>query len=137
MTPQARTRMLRLAQLDAETKLLLMCLADYLAEDDDWAWPAVSTLVLDTGLSERTVQRRLLAAIAGGYLQERTQRGTSSAYRVVWEALPAPTPRPRLGERANPRHADTPRQSDTPVTLTPPVSLTPHPRQRDTPPPSA
>lgn len=40
-------------------RLVLICLANYCDKDGDSAFPAVSTLALDTGLSRRQVQRCL------------------------------------------------------------------------------
>lgn len=127
MKPQERTRAILRSALDHESKAVAVALADYMGEQEI-AWPAVSTLIADTSLGERTIQRRLRAGIAAGWLRARAGGGRTTAYSIVWSALPARTP-----VRETPPSQGHPRQGDTPVRETPhPVRETPHPRQADT-----
>ena len=71
---------------DAESKLLLLCLANY-ANQDNQCWPSISRLSADTLLSERTIQYKLQELLGGVFikieLRKRDDGGnTSNLYTV-------------------------------------------------------
>lgn len=135
MKPLERTRAILRSGLDTESKIIAVALCDYMAADQGLAWPSVPTLVRDTGLGIRTVQRRLAAGVTAGWLSVREVPGKSNAYAVVFSELPVGDEVKREANRPYfPRHADTPPDTTSPVRETPPSER--HPRHADTPPPS-
>ena len=82
-------------------KLVLLAIADC-ANDEGKAWPAASTLMRKTSLSESSVRRAVGVLVEKGLMQQFQRPGTSPVYMV------------------NPCHSDTP------------VRETPHPCHSDT-----
>lgn len=135
MKPQDRTRAILRSGLDAESKIIAVALCDYMGGACDLAWPSVPTLSRDTGLGQRTIQRRIAAGVAAGWLTVREVPGRANAYGVSFAVLPAGREVEREPNRDYfPRQADTPQETTSPVRESPPSES--HPRQPDTPPPS-
>lgn len=69
-------------------KFVLLMIADYFNEKDLCAWPALSTLARDTGMSRTTVERCIRALEDQGLIEveavfkARTNERTASRYRL-------------------------------------------------------
>lgn len=97
-------------QMSPTQKSVLISLADQ-ANDQGVCWPAISTIVARTCLSERAVRNALRDLEASGLIQSQHRGGTSSSYLI--------TPRQEMP----PRHDVPPRQQVPPT----PARAAPHP----------
>ena len=86
MKPQDRTRTILRSGLDPESKLVAIAIADYLSDDNGRAWPSMSRLSRDTGLTTRTLRRRVAVAVADGWLDTQRRSGDSTRYAVAWSS---------------------------------------------------
>lgn len=86
-------------------KIVLLRIADMAHDDGSNAYPAVSTLARDCGLSRRGVQKALARLLDSGYveIQAAPTNRRSTTYRVVLTACG--------GERRSPLEADDPKTS--------------------------
>ena len=69
--------------IDAESKLIACCLRRYMNAKNDMAWPSVSRIAGECGLSERTVQRRLSTLCDEGWI---AKTGQSQHRTTVYQA---------------------------------------------------
>jgi len=99
--------------LSPTCKLVLVMLADR-ANADGECWPSVATLMVETGLSDRSVQRSIADLEACGAIERRDRRGTSTVYRCTMKAIEPPT-------------QCHPRQTVTTDTVSPPPPTVCHP----------
>jgi hypothetical protein len=78
------------AEIDPESKLILLCLNQYLGANES-AWPSVPRIAKDTGLGDKTIRRRLAALKDLGVLAivARSKNGfkTSNEYTILWDCL--------------------------------------------------
>ena len=109
MKPQDRTRTILRCGLDTEAKMIAIAIADYLSDDAGRAWPSMPTLSRDTGLTTRTLRRRVAVAVADGWLDTDRRVGGSTRYGVVW-ASPAFAPCDVTPDRESPRTGSPPGQ---------------------------
>ena len=128
MKPQDRTRAILRSGLDTEAKIIAIAIADYLSDDAGRAWPAMVTLSRDTGLTTRTLRRRVAAAVAQGWLDTERRAGGSTRYAVAW-ACPALAPVAVTPDRESPRTGSPPGQGvhPTPDTESTPPGQGVHP----------
>lgn len=75
--------------LSPTCKLVLVMLADR-ANADGECWPSVATLMVETGVSERTVQEALRFLEQHGAIERRDRPGTSRVYKMTMQAVSAP-----------------------------------------------
>jgi hypothetical protein len=113
--------------LHPSQKLVLVRLADYASDKDHRAYPSVSSLAEDTGLSERMVQRYLAASVDAGLIviEENGSggRGKTRTYRFTLQKGDT--------HDANPAH-DLPEKGDTDDTVSRTERVTPMTRKGDT-----
>jgi hypothetical protein len=57
-------------------------------------WASVATLAKESNLSERTVQRSLVALIAAGYIRKTERMGRTNLYDVMLDGVPTESPTP-------------------------------------------
>ena len=74
----------RAQSLPTSEKFVLFVMADYAREGDDVAFPSVGTLMADTGMSERTVQRARKALEKRGLIVKAPRYG-QSGFRLCFE----------------------------------------------------
>ena len=124
MSPLELQRMARRTPCPSPpAKLVLLVVTTY-ADSHGYAWPSITTLVTDTGLARRTVQRAVSSLIEAGLLEV---AGKGPKGTAVWRvSLEGASQRhgchADTGVRVTQRHSDQGgRQSDTGrgVTLTP------------------
>jgi hypothetical protein len=75
-------------ELDATTRFVFRTLADYADPEGNNIFPSLSTLELDTGLSERTIRRSIKKLIAVGLLDYGDQTVVSENPRYRNDQLP-------------------------------------------------
>ncbi len=126
-----RARAILRSGLRAPVRLVLLAISDHWNEKTSECFPSIDTLVAETGLDERTVQRAVRDLVAFGAVTRDVELGVRTVYHLHLEALPPAEERPK---KVRP-----PRQRVTPGPVTPPAeshptpgSLTGDPRQRVT-----
>lgn len=113
MSFQAMTWAIEQAPADAESKLLLLLLANYAGHDNS-CWPSVSTLSKQSVLCETTVRDRLRLLVEAGLITitpRRTEKGdaTSNLYTLTVGTGGRPTrPPPTSPDEAPPSRRDPP-----------------------------
>jgi len=109
------------AQLSAAEKFVLVALADF-ADEARECFPSIPMLMERCSMSDRGVQKQLVALIAHGYLERDFRKGRSTIYRIT-DPRTWFTPNDVHPEHGSPQ----PRTTFTPERGSPPNDVHPTP----------